>query len=88
MGRMLEVKNSLTFKKRVAFQRRKCYLCAGHIPQISVDHVVPKKLGGTNEQKNLLASCLKCNVKKSCRAPFACEVFYLKVVNEATLKAA
>jgi hypothetical protein len=33
---------------------------------ITVDHVLPKRLGGTNEQTNLVTSCLECNTVKGC----------------------
>ena len=34
---------------------------------ITVDHRVPLKLGGKNEEENLVPSCFSCNVKKGHR---------------------
>jgi 5-methylcytosine-specific restriction endonuclease McrA len=34
------------------------------IEDITLDHVVPKSLGGSNSNKNLLLSCQECNGKK------------------------
>jgi 5-methylcytosine-specific restriction endonuclease McrA len=31
------------------------------MPATTVDHVVPKVLGGTDEPHNLVAACLHCN---------------------------
>lgn len=46
----------------------------------SFDHVLPKALGG-NDRKNRLAAHRSCNTLKSDRAPFACELLFLRVVN-------
>ena len=40
-----------------------CVIC-GHDENLSVDHIKPVKLGGTNELENLQTLCLSCNVKK------------------------
>ena len=45
----------------------KCLYC-GHIGSqknyLTVDHVFPKHLGGTNSQENLACCCKECNGKK------------------------
>ncbi len=34
------------------------------VPDITLDHVVPKSLGGTNANTNILLSCITCNANK------------------------
>ena len=35
----------------------------------SIDHIVPRKQGGTNDRKNLVAACRTCNSRKGARTP-------------------
>lgn len=57
------------FSKRKLFQRDN-YECAycGKVAN-TVDHVLPRSQGGTTTWENTVASCLKCNHKKSNRTP-------------------
>ena len=44
---------------------RTCHLC--HQPilgQVSIDHVIPRSEGGTDDIENLRPACLACNVKR------------------------
>lgn len=58
------------FKKRAKLNKRsvlardggKCGYCLKKAE--SIDHIVPRALGGTHEWLNVIASCLKCNNKK------------------------
>ena len=36
-------------------------------PDATVDHVIPKNLGGTDDEDNLVAMCRTCNGRKSDR---------------------
>lgn len=60
----------------VAEQNGRCYLCGvlmdeydpanHHAPRgASIDHVVPRIHGGTNERSNLAAACHSCNQSKA-----------------------
>lgn len=42
-----------------------CYLCGKHAT--TVDHEVPKYLGGTNDDRNLRACCRDCQKTKAAR---------------------
>jgi 5-methylcytosine-specific restriction endonuclease McrA len=44
-----------------------CYVCLGRAN--SVDHIVPRNMGGTNHFDNLRACCTRCNSGKGNRAP-------------------
>lgn len=48
-----------------------CYYCGGTAPEVrlTVDHVVPTTLGGSDEASNLVAACVDCNAGKSSSNP-------------------
>lgn len=50
-----------------------CRYCGAHAPDvpITVDHVVPTALGGTDAPSNLVAACKDCNAGKSASSPDA-----------------
>lgn len=45
-----------------------CVYC-GSKKSLTLDHVIPKSRGGSNDWTNLVTSCVKCNLKKSNRTP-------------------
>lgn len=55
-------------KKRKIFKRdnKKC-LCCGKKTTLTLDHVIPKSLGGTDTYTNLQLLCEQCNLLKSSR---------------------
>lgn len=50
-----------------------CRYCGATAPEaaLTVDHVVPVTLGGSDEPSNLVAACVACNAGKSSIAPDA-----------------
>lgn len=50
-----------------------CRYCGATAPDVklTIDHVVPVALGGTNEPSNLVAACVDCNGGKSSSSPDA-----------------
>ncbi|MGO8691128.1 MAG: HNH endonuclease [Thermoguttaceae bacterium] len=48
-----------------------CQYCGRHFPihQLSLDHVVPRSLGGMTTWENVVCACLACNVRKGGRTP-------------------
>lgn len=50
-----------------------CRYCGGSAPDVklTVDHVVPVALGGTDDPSNLVAACVDCNAGKSSVPPDA-----------------
>lgn len=48
-----------------------CKYCGGKPPEVAltVDHVLPESLGGTDEAHNLVAACVECNQGKASVAP-------------------
>ena len=62
---------SITGRTRYEVLRRDgfaCYYCHGTKP-LTVDHVIPLALGGTDDPSNLVASCAECNSGKSSTVP-------------------
>lgn len=45
-----------------------CVYC-GSSKNLTLDHVIPKSRGGSNDWTNLVTSCFKCNLKKADRTP-------------------
>lgn len=47
----------------------RCKSCRKYFPksQIEIDHVIPKRKGGTDDLWNLQPMCLKCNRGKGCK---------------------
>lgn len=50
-----------------------CRYCGATAPgaELTIDHVVPTALGGTDEPSNLVAACRDCNAGKSASSPDA-----------------
>lgn len=53
-----------------------CRYCGATAPDVrlSVDHVIPVALGGSDEPSNLVTACVDCNSGKSAAAPDAAHV--------------
>lgn len=41
-----------------------CQYCGKHTAKLTVDHVIPRSLGGNHTWNNLVAACPQCNHKK------------------------
>ena len=50
-----------------------CRYCGGSAPEVrlTVDHVIPRSLNGSNDPSNLIAACADCNAGKSSSQPDA-----------------
>ena len=47
-------------------EKRICYICGRKLPleDLTVDHVIPKSMGGSNQEYNLKCCCRLCNTLK------------------------
>lgn len=68
----------MALKKRVRFEilRRDnftCRYCGSKAPDVRlhVDHVIPRRHGGTDDLWNLTAACMECNIAKLDGMPHA-----------------
>jgi len=61
------------FNRRNIFARdhNRCQYCGKRFStqDLSLDHVVPRSLGGPNTWENIVCCCLRCNVRKGGRTP-------------------
>jgi 5-methylcytosine-specific restriction endonuclease McrA len=66
-------RRDVTLNRRNIYARdhNRCQYCGRKLPttELSLDHVVPRNMGGRAEWENLVCACLKCNVKKGGRTP-------------------
>jgi 5-methylcytosine-specific restriction endonuclease McrA len=65
------------YRGRVPFSRRNvmirdrytCVYCGRRSGPITMDHLIPRSRGGTNDFDNCVACCRACNQKKGARLP-------------------
>jgi len=66
-------RTGVKLNRRNVFARdgHRCQYCERQFPtsELSVDHVVPRSLGGTDKWSNLVCACIKCNARKGDRTP-------------------
>lgn len=60
--------------RRIVLERdgHRCKYCGGHAD--TVDHIIPKALGGTDALDNLTAACGPCNYSKGDKPPAGADV--------------
>lgn len=63
----------LSFSRKAVFKRDRfsCQYCGKFLKsgQVTVDHVIPKSMGGMSSFANCVASCYACNNRKGSRTP-------------------
>ena len=59
----------LTRKNLMYRDHFSCQYCGVKTNALTIDHVIPKSRGGSDNWENVVASCQKCNVKKGNRTP-------------------
>jgi len=66
-------RNSIKFNRRNIFARDKnlCQYCGKKFPtsELSLDHVIPRSMGGQSVWSNIVCACTGCNVKKGGLTP-------------------
>ncbi len=55
-----------------------CQYCGKKSLPMTVDHIIPKQLGGKDLWTNLICACIKCNNKKGNRTPEQANLKLLK----------
>ncbi|MEM9586248.1 MAG: HNH endonuclease [Planctomycetota bacterium] len=64
---------TVRFNRKNLFARddHRCQYCGKSEPthKLSLDHVVPRSLGGPTTWENIVCSCLRCNSRKGGRTP-------------------
>lgn len=66
-------KQEVKFNRRNIFARdaNRCQYCGKKYPiaELSLDHVIPRRRSGASNWENVVACCLKCNVRKGGGTP-------------------
>ncbi len=66
-------RNEVKFNRRNIYARdkNKCQYCGRRFPtsELSLDHVIPRSMGGKSTWANMVCACTSCNVKKGGRTP-------------------
>ncbi|RMH63319.1 MAG: HNH endonuclease [Calditrichaeota bacterium] len=60
---------SLNRKNIVKRDRNRCQYCGKNHQPMTIDHIVPKAMGGKDTWENLVCACARCNHKKGNRTP-------------------
>jgi len=70
--------------KREIFRRDDytCQYCGRESRNLTVDHVIPRHLGGEHGWDNLVSACPVCNIKKGGRTPREAGMFLLRKPRE------
>lgn len=64
----------LTRRNILERDRYICQYCNHKGDQLTLDHVIPRSRGGGDTWENLVAACVRCNVKKGNRTPREAEM--------------
>ena len=67
----------LTRRNILERDRNTCQYCNAR-EQLTLDHIVPRSRGGVESWENLVAACVRCNVKKGNRTPKEANLVLLK----------
>ena len=59
----------LTRKNILQRDNNCCQYCGYQGPKLSIDHILPRSKGGSDEWENVTTACLSCNVIKGNRTP-------------------
>jgi len=66
-------RTDVKFNRRNIFARdeNRCQYCGKKFPtkELSLDHVIPRTMGGRSGWENVVCACVGCNVKKGGRTP-------------------
>ena len=75
-------RHDVKFNRRNVYARdhSQCQYCGRRFTtcELSLDHVVPRSQGGAASWTNLVACCLKCNVKKGGRTPEQARMYLIR----------
>ena len=62
-------KVSLTRSNIIKRDRHTCQYCGKNHQPMTLDHVVPKSMGGKDTWENLVCACIRCNGRKGDKTP-------------------
>ncbi len=59
----------LTRRNILERDRHTCQYCKYKGDQLTLDHIIPRSRGGAESWDNLVAACVRCNIRKGNRTP-------------------
>ena len=62
-------KVSLTRSNIIKRDKHTCQYCGKNHQPMTLDHVIPRSLGGKDTWENLVCACMRCNAKKGDKTP-------------------
>lgn len=64
---------SITLQKLARTYGYTCQICGDnfHLRDLTIEHVVPRSMGGLTEESNVLLTCKKCNCRKGSIFPYS-----------------
>jgi 5-methylcytosine-specific restriction endonuclease McrA len=68
----------LTRKNIITRDNNRCQYCGSTKGPMTIDHVIPKRMGGDDSWENLICACAKCNNKKGDHTPEQAQMHILK----------
>jgi 5-methylcytosine-specific restriction endonuclease McrA len=61
------IKNKMTRREIFRRDNYTCQYCGRHVSELTLDHVIPRHLGGTHSWTNVVTACSYCNHHKGSR---------------------
>jgi len=90
LGKMVKrPRPRVTLNRREIFRRDNftCQYCGTRVGTLTIDHVVPKRLGGDHTWENLVTACSVCNHIKGGRLPEQAGMQLRSIPREPSLSA-
>lgn len=81
LGRMIRrPRPRVKLSKQEIFRRDNytCQYCGKQTKKLTIDHIIPKHVGGGHSWENLVAACPRCNHRKGGRTP---QQAHMKLLN-------
>jgi 5-methylcytosine-specific restriction endonuclease McrA len=60
----------------------RCQYCGQYTPYLTIDHIIPRRLGGLHAWDNLVAACPPCNHRKGGRTVEQAQMSLLRTPSE------
>jgi 5-methylcytosine-specific restriction endonuclease McrA len=60
----------------------RCQYCGQYTPYLTIDHIIPRRLGGLHSWDNLVAACPPCNHRKGGRTVEQAQMSLLRPPSE------
>lgn len=76
------VRVRLTKREILRRDEYSCQYCGKNTGHLTIDHIIPRRLGGTHTWENLVAACPSCNHRKGGRTLEQAQMFLRRLPKE------